>query len=556
MLSKEKVQSIVAEVAKVFPTYNEVRTAEDIKDATKLKTKVVGESMVIMGELVAKLVLAELWNTTEIKMPIKSQLVTLHRNNDDLLEPMDIFEADFEFVQVNPYIGVTSKRTAETYKDIPGVFQISALEKDLIINLVLKNEETGVDHCIIDDRPSAELMVIASLNCLQVGIDLDKQEVVYTPEFEEFVNSKQLKVTNLINPNSTVLDLVIMQNDLPCYCKLETELHMLAQANYYHKRTPVEIDAVSTDHYGRAVNTFPNLFKYFKLDKENSPENKEISILTPTNNLPVIDRLMTIASDNYTFIVNYWNLYMRDVPKAQQEKFDRIFENDILAYYLLTNENYYDFKSEQPIVMSMRRFNKMLEKHPLLNDIINESDVNSQLVFSETIYDHIREHGEWVVGVLETNKKDIMSDENKVIDYEKLKSIIDGEVKRLNVKLIQTLDLTKFKFNSYIEELSTPLQLQVEGKKMHHCVGGYSNHIERGQSRIFHIETERGTKSTLEVSVSENSKKYNFGINQHKNVSNAAPDKENDQIAKDLVEFLNKEYSNPVKAEAEAEMAI
>lgn len=68
-----------------------------------------------------------------------------------------------------------------------------------------------------------------------------------------------------------------------------------------------------------------------------------------------------------------------------------------------------------------------------------------------------------------------------------------------------------------IRELNTALELETEGFKMSHCVGGYSSYVQNGRSRIFSLslKTLEGFEfSTLEIQSSSSYNSYSWGASE------------------------------------------
>jgi hypothetical protein len=98
----------------------------------------------------------------------------------------------------------------------------------------------------------------------------------------------------------------------------------------------------------------------------------------------------------------------------------------------------------------------------------------------------------------------------------------------------------------------------MEGKKMGHCVGGYSYNVEKGESRIFHIEVD-GISSTLEIGlvdyddyflgsqkVRKADRKKKFTIRQHQGrypekMGNQVPTNKCRGVGMKLVYYLSKQ---------------
>jgi hypothetical protein len=104
-----------------------------------------------------------------------------------------------------------------------------------------------------------------------------------------------------------------------------------------------------------------------------------------------------------------------------------------------------------------------------------------------------------------------------------------------------------------VEELNTPLKLKNEGKRMGHCVGGYSDSVKRGESRIFHINC-MGIGSTIQIRSNNymtvsvyNDSNESWCIGQHygryPQKGNLTPTEFNKFIGDELVKFLNKKFS-------------
>jgi hypothetical protein len=110
--------------------------------------------------------------------------------------------------------------------------------------------------------------------------------------------------------------------------------------------------------------------------------------------------------------------------------------------------------------------------------------------------------GDWVIGELEnlylnveqSRRLDEIGIEPFIVEYIELKEKEETQI------LVEPVDLTDFEYNGCVKELTSKLELKREGNKMGHCVGGYSNSLLEGRSRIFHIECD-GIGSTVEISM-------------------------------------------------------
>lgn len=95
-----------------------------------------------------------------------------------------------------------------------------------------------------------------------------------------------------------------------------------------------------------------------------------------------------------------------------------------------------------------------------------------------------------------------------------------------------------------VTHLTLQSELTIEGSRMRHCVGGYGEKVKRGDSIIFHIQTEKES-STIEISVSKKKKEYKkdprkqYDNIQHRGGSNSTPSSKHQKIAKHLIRYLN-----------------
>ena len=61
----------------------------------------------------------------------------------------------------------------------------------------------------------------------------------------------------------------------------------------------------------------------------------------------------------------------------------------------------------------------------------------------------------------------------------------------------------------FVRPLTDSSELRREGLEMHHCVGSYGNQCQSGQSRIFALRSEDGTRLTMEIV--KNDRRYSSG---------------------------------------------
>lgn len=146
-------------------------------------------------------------------------------------------------------------------------------------------------------------------------------------------------------------------------------------------------------------------------------------------------------------------------------------------------------------------------------------------------------------GVLETQAtpEDLQSDERA---WALLVSDHDRQNKPFDVTPLPLPALPTQWANDYVvKELLTPLELTCEGADMGHCVGGYSQAVRSGRSRIVRIRHKHNSKgwSTVELRPARERGKaeQRWAIVQHRARFNREPNKANHDILRYLLAGLN-----------------
>lgn len=390
------------------------------------------------------------------------------------------------------------------------------------------------------------------LNCCQAGIDLSNGNLHYTDSFVKFLKSKQVLVDIPYTPFHTAIRLVKkmeMYGDF-CYCNIDHEMNYLYQAtgsdeacmffgkeNYdkfithhdwlvdYIEVTPVEIKNMPYEYRKKY---FPNSFK----------PNTYINSSSYTN--PYIETEMIEGRElwTYKFIKEFediqdefekmwelkkiWDFKYRYLRKSHKNKIDMIMSygtqglgrkktKNGLVYNLMRNDGESHTSYPVQCLMANEYFYKcdftkehldeiveFVHEHRRLGGLLSRVDtVQEQYNNVKMIKTLAKQEGQWIIGTLETlGLKEMIR--GTVITKEWVEGLIEKEKARMSTPLIDPINMDGFKHKNCVTELVKPLDLQLEGEKMGHCVGGYSYNIERGESRIFHIEVD-GISSTIEV---------------------------------------------------------
>ena len=104
-------------------------------------------------------------------------------------------------------------------------YRILEVDRDGLLNWITISRVSNRDNI----RNYLYILNGFDFNCCQVGIDLKTNELYYTDEFEEFLNTKQLDVTAIYTPAHTAIRLFKKKKELDCYCDVERCMELLSQ---------------------------------------------------------------------------------------------------------------------------------------------------------------------------------------------------------------------------------------------------------------------------------------------------------------------------------------
>lgn len=414
------------------------------------------------------------------------------------------------------------------------------------------------DHAMGRNRKTMDMVILEGfdLNCCKAGINMETKEIIYTPEFVEFLETQQLKVVNPCAPIQTSIRLYKKMKDLKCFCNIEHEMRFLTLASKrIHNSTQISryIGPVTYEKY-LTVKDFVD--KYFTLrEPQNSDEiphslketyyignkrNPDVNIwlFDPVLDFDIVENVGSINN-----IKRVWELLYTFRKKSEQDKINKIFYKNV--FLGKTNEDMWvssEYKGnddegrpiyeEKPCYSSNRYTYSMIlskkdyykcnfdikhvdyidkftrEHHNMKMFLKDCNTVTEQYELIKFIKSVAKKEGEWVIGTLEssttTSYMVTTRDENNNllangITKDTILKLVEKSKKENIEELTSKLDLSDFEYKDCVRELNTKQQLVDEGNRMGHCVGGYSNQVRSGTSRIFHIDCD-GIGSTVEIS--------------------------------------------------------
>jgi hypothetical protein len=104
-------------------------------------------------------------------------------------------------------------------------YTVSKTEVKGILNFI--NVQLETDHQKMENYKI--IMEGFDLNCCQAGIDLENAELIFLPNFEAFLKTRQLLVSHPCTPFHTAIRIAKKKKELRCYCDDEAQFHYLSQ---------------------------------------------------------------------------------------------------------------------------------------------------------------------------------------------------------------------------------------------------------------------------------------------------------------------------------------
>lgn len=399
------------------------------------------------------------------------------------------------------------------------------------------------------------------LNCCEVGLDIVNGKIIYTPEFVKFLKTKQLRVTNPCSPIQTTIRVYKKLQDLKgVFCDIKHEIRFLTIATKYLYVSQITRiigpeTKVKYDKYKNFVENYFVLRELKNLDelpyelKEKHPTLESCkNIIWTYDRVLDFDILEDVGSINK--LKKIWSLLYTYKKKSEQDKINKIFYKNVflgdmaedtwsrreykknhdffdtnpipliqqdrsgdyveVPYYnsarftymmILSKNNYYKCNFN---IKHVDYIDKLISEHHGLTFILKICDtITEQYSIAKFIKSLANKEGDWVIGLLENinwskYKHEFETNAGGKLTKEFISTILESEKTINSSPLTEKVNLSEFEYKTCVKEFITTVDLMVEGKKMGHCVGGYSSAIKSGYSRIFHIDCD-GIGSTIEV---------------------------------------------------------
>lgn len=355
------------------------------------------------------------------------------------------------------------------------------------------------------------LITSFDMNCVEVAMDLQTNELVWSKDFEYFTKTRQLEVTNLSTPVRTLIRFFKKLDELKAQGVAEsTAALLLSWLSYDEVKSSQEVLAAQSIH-PRYVRILPELSK--KLPSWLT-WNEELERFVLSDHWPEVDlveecqaldeadfsglaRLIPALRHNNRHQTSRSSQAFRSAishSSVKSEVLD-IDHGGMLQWSLNVFKDHY--LEGQKSRTHLAVVTQLLKKHPALIRGLLGLTLDEQYQALLDIRSRAKSDGEhrWAEVELYATPVDMWNASNRSVFFQRVDRITNKEL--LTDPVFEQQEVMGVR----IRELLTATELRTEGKVMSHCVGGYSSVVESGKSRILSLRSGEHDehKSTVEV---------------------------------------------------------
>ena len=443
------------------------------------------------------------------------------------------------------------------------------------------------------ERLTAQMVLSGfDLNCTRVAVDLATGQLVWDKNYEEFLRSRQLRITMMHTPWHTLLRLAKKAEELPgVYVDFDAAATAcVAVANSrFVKQMEYDRDVslkFGSKHLATAEAMRHRWTPYFSLESERLYQNRSKSWVTdlpelaPGQELKTVDlyqmfprgdidgqlqRRCDMTGKGVLFFASkIVEESRRAKPGNAKQKLSAIMAHRAkvsgkpeLDYVLRCAKMFgSDYVQGQALPEVADKVAEWLKKHSFFTKHLLGMSLAQQYARMQEITEVSRDFGnkyydgdvEAALGVLETQATAMDLDSREkmeallLADYQR--NLAPFDVKPLPLPAAGTWP-AEFK-DFTVTELLTPEELRKEGVEMAHCVGGYAHKVRSNRSRILRIKYlgQRNSVNCSTVELTDRNsptirEPFDLYIVQNRSVKNQTPSPINDAFVQYLKSYLH-----------------
>lgn len=302
-------------------------------------------------------------------------------------------------------------------------YSIIETERDGIFNVIKYKSNTSDPSLIIKSF---------DINATRIGYDIDNDKLYWTSEFEDFLNTGELKITNLMTPSHTSIRIVKKSQELKAklnefelkLCQYAVQFRFIDRIKLRFKERYLEMCRQYKDILSKYFNlsrdfeteeyvfskTGENVELYYLVVKDDrKKDNKESDEFEKTSHYYdqsiFVDENLNRIFKSTDFIFYMRNIYNKD--KSLKDLWSKL-------YYFFTDVHYIDRELETEDIELLERFSKYA---PGSIDNLRGLKISEQIEIIKKFLDKFKEDPIIAISILESVRvnKDIILDEQTML---------------------------------------------------------------------------------------------------------------------------------------------
>lgn len=329
------------------------------------------------------------------------------------------------------------------YEDYNG---IAFMTKEKDFYCITESTKDGIFNYIKYQSNSPEPRVVIDsfdINCTAIGYSIDNDEYYWTDEFEKFLETGILRITNVKTPSHTVLRIIKKADELNATLT-DFELNILQYAlseNVHLSPYKVRFQERYLEVFAKYID---RLSEFFYLQKDvqciewlRVSQNKDVKLwkLVSSNQRVFEDKnLSDLKADNYLF-------YIRNIYSNKTQNLQLIWEH---LHYFYNTPDYVDKEVSEEDIKLLSRF---VYNAPNAISNLKGLKLSEQINLIKKLLEVYKDDPIIAISVLEKNKldKDIELDEQTklLLELSVRKEIVNdtkGKVSRILEEISETDD--------------------------------------------------------------------------------------------------------------------
>lgn len=376
------------------------------------------------------------------------------------------------------------------------------------LNMIITDYKTQDE---LDNCPYVKHVVDSfDINSVQIGIDMSTKTLYKTKHFDNFIETRQIEITNFCSPIPSIARMIEKQiayensyfnEDYEVKLAIYKMFFLKKNDNYYYQ-TGVALTPKRYNSFSEKTKKILN--KYFRLEKKKCESYYESfdlyyfhlkdEVLDPCIKSRIIEMKEFMNRESVDYKTNITREFLvKTLSKGfYQNVIDRVgkkMNNTMWLAYIYEGDIFKEKVNDVKIINEQIDFSvSMILQGYSISEIAN---------FIRKLEKKDATH---IIGLCESNQindtKIIDKDLDTLIKEQEEKDKKEGKIYHF------TLNMSEFNTEDYVvEQIKSNNKLMALGQQMKHCVGGYWNYVKNGTSLIFDVYEKKNkiNRWTLEL---------------------------------------------------------